>query len=81
MPGFYGGIYTSTQKPTSSARKLAEYARIRELDKAAMVLIRQGIGVAEAYRIALQDDDRVPGYLESSGQNVLEYGGGERSIS
>ena len=44
----------SVQKPTSSATKLATWAWIRALDKAAMVLIRQGVGVAESYRKALE---------------------------
>ena len=41
-------------KITTSSAKLAEYARIRELDKAAMVLIRQGVGMPEAYRKAIE---------------------------
>ena len=44
----------SVQKPTSSATKLATWAWIRALDKAAMVLIRQGVGVTEAYRKAIE---------------------------
>ena len=44
----------SVQKPTSSATKLANWAWIRALDKAAMVLIRQGFGVPESYRKALE---------------------------
>jgi hypothetical protein len=50
----FEGVVMSVQKPTSSATKLATWAWIRALDKAAMVLIRQGVGVAESYRKALE---------------------------
>jgi len=50
----FEGVVMSVQKPTSSAAKLATWAWIRALDKAAMVLIRQGVGLAESYRKALE---------------------------
>ena len=48
----------SVQKPTSSATKLATWAWIRALDKAAMVLIRQGKSVQEAYAEALKRSEK-----------------------
>lgn len=65
----------SIQKPTSSARKLENWKWIRELDRAAMVLIRQGVGVPEAYRRALQNYDPMPGERELASENVVEDGG------
>ena len=62
-------------KITKSSSKLATWAWIRALDKAAMVLIRQGFGIPEAYRIALQHHHPVPGEREPAGQNVVEDGG------
>ena len=50
----FEGVVMSVQKPTSSATKLATWAWIRALDKAAMVLIRQGVGMPEAYRKAIE---------------------------
>ena len=50
----FEGVVMSVQNPTSSAAKLATWAWIRALDKAAMVLIRQGVGLAESYRKALE---------------------------
>ena len=43
----------ASQKITSSARKLEGWAAIRALDRVAMPLIRQGLGVSAAYKSAL----------------------------
>ena len=56
-------------KITTSSSKLATWAWIRALDKSAMVLIRQGVGVPEAYREALQNYDLVPGEREPAGES------------
>ena len=54
----FEGVVMSVQKPTSSATKLATWAWIRALDKAAMVLIRQGKSVQEAYAEALKRSEK-----------------------
>jgi hypothetical protein len=40
---------------TKSVRKLERYAESQRLDKVAMPLIRQGMGVDAAYRAALKE--------------------------
>ena len=54
----FEGVVMSVQKPTSSAAKLATWAWIRALDTAAMVLIRQGKSVQEAYAEALKRSEK-----------------------
>ena len=64
-------------KITKSSSKLATWAWIRALDKAAMVLIRQGIGVEEAYRKALEASPELCGGVQRAHACALpDLGGG-----
>ena len=45
----------SAAKPEKVASKLATWERVRELDRRAFELIRAGVSMPEAYRIAVRE--------------------------